>query len=133
MHRRWSAVCELELASTYHICFNDVCHPSRRAPVPFDFPTASKRQELMDLMHDALDEYEAGGSDLAALVHDIDTLIPDLETVADAGWIAGVKDQSRRLGIVKEESARLHSWQLPELGNVVAGAAVCELRRLLEA
>ena len=100
--------------------------------MPFDFPTASRRQELVDLMHDVLDEYEAGGSDLAALVHDVESLILELETVADTCWIAELKDQSRRLAVVKEETAKLHSWQLPELGNAVANAAVCELRQLLE-
>ena len=52
-----------------------------------------ERGELLDLLCDALDEHEAGGSDLSALVHDVDSVIVALTLSSDPTWIEHLRSQ----------------------------------------
>jgi hypothetical protein len=43
----------------------------------------STRRDLLDALHDALDEYESGGADFSALVHDAHSVIVELARLSD--------------------------------------------------
>ena len=95
----------------------------------FESQAASERQELIDLAHEALDQYEAMESDLAALVSDLDDILGQLRPLFGSVSGAEMRDAWRQLAVVYEESS---SYGRSELGTATVAAAVHEVRALLD-
>ena len=71
----------------------------------------SERDNLLDLLSDALDEFEPGGSDLAGLVLDVDSVIEELTPLADPTSVANLRNQWSVLAqvlLIGEGSDQLH-------------------------
>lgn len=68
------------------------------------------RDELLELLYDALDQYEAGDADLSALVHDVDSVIVGLTLHSDPNWIGSMRNQWTVLASVLVEQRRAGTW-----------------------
>ncbi|HEY2656728.1 MAG TPA: hypothetical protein VGI55_13130 [Solirubrobacteraceae bacterium] len=81
------------------------------------------RHELLGLVYEALDQYEAGGTDLSALVHDVDSLIVELTLLSDPNWTRKMRNQWTALAAVLVEQRRAGAWEPPPSGcDRIAGA-----------
>lgn len=89
----------------------------------------SERQDLIDIAHDALDQYEVMESDLSALVSDFDGVIGQLRPLCEEAWVAELHDAWRRLAAVREEAS---AHEMSELNTHTVTVAVHELRTLLD-
>ena len=95
----------------------------------FELPAAEKKQELLDLAHDALDEYEGMGSDLSGLVSDLDGVLAELESLAADRRVLELRDAWSRLSVVREETAE---QEQSELGGLLVADALHDIRFLLD-
>ena len=68
------------------------------------------RHQLLELVYEVLDQYEAGGADLSALVHDLDSLIVKLTLLSDRNWIGNMRNQWTVLAAVLVEQRRAGTW-----------------------
>jgi hypothetical protein len=81
------------------------------------------RHELLGLVYEALDQYEAGGADLSALVHDVDSLIVELTLLSDPNWTGNMRNQWTVMAAVLVEQRRAGAWEPPPSGcDRIAGA-----------
>jgi len=66
----------------------------------------SERFELLGLLCEALDAYDAGEADLLAVVHDVDSVIVELTLISDPTWIEHVRSQWKLLACALAERGR---------------------------
>ena len=93
---------------------------------------AVARNELLGLLYEALDQYDAGGADLSALVHDIDSLIVELTLRSDPDWIVNTRNQWAVLATVLVEQRRTGRWVSPAAGRDRIAGAIQGLRFLVK-
>jgi hypothetical protein len=95
--------------------------------------TTRSKQEAVDLLSDALDEFESGNGDVSGLAADVDSLIGELEPASDPTWISGLREQSAILASAREQAKRGNvskSFDPTHHEIVAAGARLRELAQM---
>lgn len=89
------------------------------------------RVDLVDVLSDALDEFEEGVCDLASLVRDVASTIDELAPKSDRAWIAELRGQWEVVAGCNEQRVRQGNRVLSESELQRVEAAINALRPLL--
>jgi pimeloyl-ACP methyl ester carboxylesterase len=90
-----------------------------------------RERDLLDGLSDALDEYDAGGTDLPSLVRDTDSVIVELSGRSDPRRLGQLRRQWRRLAEILPEVGATRMQPLSELQLDRVSDAVDGLRATL--
>jgi hypothetical protein len=93
----------------------------------------ARQSDLIDALCDALDEYAAGGVDLATLVRDVDSVIVELAPLSDPTWIGELRDHERTLAGALQGAHPSQTSSLSSSALERSQAAAAALRHLLTA
>ncbi len=96
-----------------------------------DLDGDANRSDLIEGLCAALDEYDAGGTGLASLTHDVSSVIVELAPLSNPTWIQNLRSQWAILAGVLEEATRTRTGSLSSAQLDRAAAANAELRRVL--
>ena len=86
---------------------------------------------LVGLMDQSLSDYEAGRSDLAQLVRDVESVVDSLAEVADPGWVGELRELWGPLEIVYAVMLDEDRTSLTDDERRDVAESVTALRRLL--
>ncbi len=90
------------------------------------------RTESLDLLYEALGQYDSGRADLSALVHDVDSLIVELTLLSDHEWIGSMRAAWAVLAAVLAEQRREGTWLPSPSGRDRIAGATQRLRCLAD-
>jgi hypothetical protein len=89
-------------------------------------------QELLDVLWDALDEYEAFNCDLPTLVTDLASIVAELDTHhAESDWIADLQREVAVLAALRDQHRASGAWELTATQRAAADDSARRVRALI--
>lgn len=84
--------------------------------------------DLVDVLHDVVDEYDAGNCELSTLTYEVGAIIVDLDAHAEPGWLAELGRIWVQLRVLRAEQTQT-AWALTETQSGRARALAAQLRQ----
>lgn len=91
-----------------------------------------EQQELLDVLWDALDEYEASNCDLSTLATDVRSVVAELaDHEFGPRWVAGLRLHAAELAALRDQCAARGAWDLTAAERTAADESVSRIRSLI--
>jgi hypothetical protein len=93
--------------------------------------TSIDDRDLVDVLHDLVDEYDAGSCDFSTLIYEVGAIIMGLGPHADPGWLAELGRTWVELRVLRAEQAHAGTPVLTETQSARAQALAAQIRGLV--
>ncbi len=100
---------------------------------PAERPTASdaEQSDLIDVLHDVVDEFDAGNCDLSTFAFEVAAMMMALDVVADPAWLAALGEEWLKLRVLRAEQRQAGTFG-PSRAQGVEGQAIADrIRKLI--